>query len=488
MKQNFIIFFSIVLIFAGCTDSKNKNSTTTISGEIFDPRSETVILLDNDHAIDTVMLDENNRFSYRFDDDIKDGLYTFLHNYQTHYETQMFYIEKGDSLQFRLNTQEFDQSLMYSGEGAVANNFLMMLFLENIQNNKLLLEYYKINSEEFLSKADSVKADYKSYLSKLRREGQVSSKFKKLANEVIDYSYYDMKERYFFLINKYMYETKKDLPADFMDHRNLADFNHEELQKYYIYQHFLDDYLKNKAVENCQESGGTNCFDLHSKINLQERLELADSLFKLESLRHRFMRDFSGWLIVHSETEEAVDSTLAFLSKVDFNEKEYRRINRLAKVQKRQFIGHIGELSVTSGKGDKVKISSLTTKPTVFYYWSLYYKSHHIKQHQKIEKYQKRYPEVNFVGINIDYNEEEQDGKSNWESGLENFNYGDFSEYQLVCPANQRIFYRNYLNKAVFVDTSGVVLTGKLNLQDNLFEEKLLGLLNRKEDSEDSDD
>ncbi|HLS30915.1 MAG TPA: hypothetical protein VK021_08670 [Flavobacteriaceae bacterium] len=478
MNQNKFIFFLIVLICLGCTDSKNKNSSTSITGEIFNPRSDAIVLLENNRTIDTVMLDENNRFYYKFDEDIKDGLYTFLHNYQTHYETQMFYLEKGDSLQFRLNTQEFDQSLMYSGEGAVANNFLMMLFLENIQNNKLLLEYYRIEPEEFLSKADSIKADYKNYLSKLHRDGQVSKNFKKLANQVIDYSYYDIKERYYFLVNKYMYEIKRELPADFMNHRKSADFNHEELQKYYIYQHFLDDYLKNKAVEHCQESGGKNCFDLHSKINLQKRLELADSLFKLKSLRQRFMRDFSGWLIVNSETEEAVDSTLTFLSKVDFDQNEFKRINRLAEVQKRQFIGHIGDLSVTTKKGDQVKISSLTDKPTVFYYWSLYYKSHHLNQHEKIKQYQKRYPEVNFVGINIDYNND--DGKSNWQSSIENFGYDGFSEYQLICPANQRIFYRNYLNKAVFVDTSGVVLTGKLNLRDNKFEEKLLGLLNRE--------
>lgn len=481
MKQNIFIFFFIVLVFVACTDSKNNNSSTSITGEIFNPQSESIVLLENDRTIDTVMLDENNRFHYTFDEEIEDGLYTFLHNYQTHYETQMFYLEKGDSLQFRLNTQEFDQSLMYSGEGAIANNFLMMLFLENIQSNKLLLEYYRIDPEDFIRKADSVKADYKNYLNKLHKTGQVSAKFKKLGNEVIDYSYYDMKERYYFLVNKYMYETKRELPADFMNHRKTADFNHEELQKYYIYQHFLDDYLKNKAVEKCQESGGKNCFDLHSKINLQERLELADSLFKLESLRQRFMRDFSGWLIVHSETRAAVDSTLAFLSKVNFNEDEFKRINRLAQVQKRQFIGNIGELSVTTEKGNQVKISSLTTKPTIFYYWSLYYKSHHLNQHEKIKQLKERYPEVNFVGINIDYNDEDENGKSNWESSLENFDYGEFAEYQLVCPANQRIFYRNYLNKAVFVDTSGVVLTGKLNIQDSKFEEKLLGLLNREE-------
>lgn len=481
MKQNYFLFLLIVLSFYACVDSK-ENNKTSISGEIFDPKSPFVVLLKNDETIDTVELDENNRFYYEFDDKlIKDGLYTILHDYNTHYETQMFYIEKGNALQLRLNTQEFDESLMYSGEGAVANNFLMLLFLESIQSNKLLLDYYKISPETFLRKADSIKGEYDDNLKSLHQKRKVSTNFKDLAGEIIDYAYFNTKERYYFLLNKYRRGVIKDLPEDFLAYRETAEFNHKELQKYYIYQHFLDDYLKNKAVEKCQqENKEKNCFDLQSKFNLQERMRLADSLFELETLRERFLRDFSGWLIVKAKTSKEVDSTLQFLTDVKFDEQEFHKINELAKVQKRQFIGDIGDLTLTSKNGEHISISTIADKPTVFYYWSLYYKSHHLNQHKKIKEFEKRYPEINFVGINIDNEDlKSSEEQNNWESSIENFGYQEFQEYQLVCPPEQRIFYRNYLNKAVFVDTDGKIVEGDLNVQDSSFEEEILGLLNR---------
>jgi|GEM_PF-454240 len=476
-KQNFLILFLCLCVLFACKDSNKKNKATSISGEIFNPKNPFIVLLKDNQTLDTVMLDEKNHFHYQFDEDFEDGLYTFLHDYNTHFETQMFYLEKGDSLQLRLNTQEFDQSLMYSGEGAIANNFLMLVFLENIKNGRLLLEYYRISPEDFLTKADSIKSDYVNDLGKLYNRGLVSSGFKKLANEVIDYSYFDMKERYYFLVNKYRYEIKRELSDDFLDHRQIADFNHQSLQNYYIYQHFLDDYLKNKSVEKCQESGGEDCFNFHSKDNLQMRLAMVDSLFELESLRERFLRNLSGWIIVNSQTEEEIDETLQFLEKANFDNQEFEKIKNLARVHKRQFIGNISGLALTSGKGEKISIASLISKPTVFYYWSLHFKSHHEKQHQKIRQYQRRYPEVNFVGINIDYSEEEENFDQ-WQTGVQNFGYDDLFEFQLVCPSNQRIFYRNYLNKAVFVDTTGNVLDGNLNLQEQDFEGRLLALLN----------
>jgi len=479
MKQKYFFLLCIVLCLTACLDSK-ENAKTSISGEIFNPQSSFVVLLRNDKTIDTVDLDENNRFYYQFDNNIEEGLYTILHDYNTHYETQMFYLERGEELQLRLNTQEFDESLMYSGEGAVANNFLMLLFLESMQSNKLLLDYYKISPETFLHKADSIKGEYVEDLKSLYQKRQVSQKFKDLADEIIDYAYFNTKERYYFLINKYRRSVLKDLPKDFLAYRETANFNHKDLQKYYIYQHFLDDYLKNKAVEECQElNKEKNCFDLQSRFNLEERMKMADSLFKLETLRERFLRDFSGWLIVSSKTEEEVDSTLQFLTKANFDEEEYNKVKKLAEVQKRQFIGNIGDLTLTSQKDEHVDIFTIINQPTVFYYWSLYYKSHHINLHEKIRNFEQKYPEINFVGINIDNEEADFTDQNAWKTSLANFEYTKFNEYQLVYPPEQRIFYRNYLNKAVFVDTDGQVIDNDLNIQDPSFEEDILGLLNR---------
>lgn len=474
MKQKYkLLFFIGFIAFVACTDF-HENQSTSISGEIVNPQSPYLTILKNDKTLDTVFLDDHNRFYYQFDK-VKDGLYTFSHPIENHYETQMFYIEKGDSLRFRLNTREFDKSLMYSGEGSGANNFLMTLFLDFRENNKILPHYYQMLPGEFKAKADSIKEVHLKELNKQSLDYNFPDRFNKLAKNIIDYAYCDFHERYYFLVNKYNQKLKNKLPSSFLSYRKAVDFNNPNLQSYYIYQYFLDDYLKNQSIEDCLEkSNNWDCFDLKTNANLKKRLTLSDSLFKLESLRTRFLTQFSARLIVDSQTDEAVDSIMDFLEGVKFNKKRLSQIKELSEVQKRQFIGNIGQLHLLLPSGKTVKISSLLDEPTVFYYWSVYYSAHHEKLHKKINTLRERYPQLNFVGVNINTGDLEF-----WKNTLKSFDYDQKTEYQLICPPQQQDLYRNYLNKLLFVDTTGRIVAGDLSLNDRQLEEEILGLLNR---------
>lgn len=476
MRKKYWLLYLIIFIFLGCSSSRNIYNSTSLSGEIFNPQSSELVILKNDKIIDTVPLDKYNQFHYRFDKNkVQKGLYTILHDYQTHYETQMFYVEPGDSLRLRLNTQEFDESLMYSGEGAVANNFLMVLFLDNQEHNKLLLYYYKVDPREFIQKIDSIKSDYQGYIDNLYAKGDFSKDFRNIAKEIVNYADYDTRERYYFLLNKYDHTKRDNLPDNFLAYREEANFNNQDLQKYYIYQYFLDDYLKNISIEDCQRKSklkDRKCFDLYSKANLNRRMELTDSLFKLPTLRNRFLRDFGGWLIVNSKSKQEVDSTLSFLNHVDFDKEELHRMKELGQIQKKQFIGNIGEVELNSPEGELVPIHSIIHKPTLIYYWSLYYKSLHINQHRRINELKKEHPEIDIVGINIDYRKPGADSDS-WITEMKDFGYNTFNEYRISCSPEQQTFYRNYLNKMVLINKNSVVLEANLDINDGQLEEKI---------------
>ncbi len=74
-------------------------------------------------------------------DTITSGLYTFYHEP----EFQYIIIDENDNLQIRLNTLDFDESLVYTGKGSSKNNFLMDVFLRS-ENDEL-----EINSKLDLS-------------------------------------------------------------------------------------------------------------------------------------------------------------------------------------------------------------------------------------------------------------------------------------------------------------------------------------------------
>lgn len=463
IKQNHTFFFAVFFLFltGACSKKEKPVLSASVMGEIVNPQSSSVVLLRNNKMIDSVLLDRENRFYYTFDS-LRPGLYTFRHNYASHYESQMFFIEQGDSIQLRLNTRDFDESLMYSGAAAAKNNFLMKLFYENRNSYRTSLKYYKIEAEKFSEKMDSVRLAQENELTRLYKNKVVSTAFKEVAQSIIDYAYYGMHERYAFLINRYgSGQNTGEIPSRFFDYRKTVDLNQKELQTYYIYQYFLDDFIKNKYIENClSENEIGYCLNLNAPQSLREQMLISDSIFKLSSLRSLFITRYAARLIVLSEEDRQVDSTLSFLQTLnDYSQEDLQKVQELAAVQKRQFIGNIGSLSIRSAGGADPKIKELLHRPTVFFYWSLYFRSHHINQHRRIEELKALFPSINFIGINID-----NDNRQEWLSSLKNFGYTTENEYQLQCPNNQRGIYRNYLNKLVLVNANGKIIKGNLEL------------------------
>ena len=136
MIKHLLFILSATLLFS-CNSEKERSGDTYFGGEIVNPKTKHIVILKDGAVIDSILINEDNTFFYKFKDPVS-GIYTFKHN-----EFQMFYLQPGDSLMLRVNTMGFDESLHYSGIGAKDNNFLMKLFL--------FFEYFPIASPHYLS-------------------------------------------------------------------------------------------------------------------------------------------------------------------------------------------------------------------------------------------------------------------------------------------------------------------------------------------------
>ena len=87
-----------VLLICSCGNPEKNSSTVYFAGEIVNPTSEYVILYKGGTALDSVLLDDDNRFAIELDS-VDEGLHHFYHAP----EHQFVFLEKGDSLQIRLN-------------------------------------------------------------------------------------------------------------------------------------------------------------------------------------------------------------------------------------------------------------------------------------------------------------------------------------------------------------------------------------------------
>lgn len=468
MKIRVLSILILFIFFQACSEDR-ESGLVFFGGEIINPVKKEITLYKGSELVDTISIRPNNTFSYSFEAS-EEGLYTFWHGN----ESQTVYIEPGDSILFRLNTLAFDKTLVYSGKEAARNNFFMELYLMNEENNDLVFSYYKIGPSEFAQKTDSIRLEREKMLKDLEEKHQFSKKFTALAEKSIDYEFYDLRERYAFLINKYFNPTGKDIPEDFFAYREEVNFNDEQLKNLYVYQRFLDNYLKNRSIENCPpRDEDRDCYNLNDYNNLRRRILLADSLFELEVLRNRFFQRFGSKQIIFSKSQAQIDSTLALFSKVKYEDLE--ELKGLMEIQLSYFVGNnISKKRILTPQMEEKELGDILKKPSIIFIWSIYSPKDHKADHEKVRALRNKYPEIDFIGANLDESEPEI-----WLTTMKENNYDTNFEYQIRNRGRKKILYRNYLNKVFFVNEKGEIIMGNIDFDSPFLESRIVEFLNR---------
>lgn len=460
-KNLLLLFLLFSLCFSCKKENKSFDGTTFISGMIVNPKMDYVIISQGNNVLDTIQLDSKNFFVYKTDKIMDEGLYTFRHN-----ETQVFFVEPGDSLVLHLNTMDFDESLNYSGRGAAKNNLLMTLFLANEKENANLHRWYTLPPEEFVDKIDSLRkrkeAEYRDFLSR----NQVSPKFKEMVSTSINYDYYSKKELYGTANKKRLGE----LDSDFYNHRKNIDFGNEDLRLYYPYYRFLIRFFDNLMVSKHAFGIDRNSFEFS-----RDKLYAIDSLATSDSLRNSLTRFTATRYFFRAKQEEEQKEFLNEFKKFNNNPQHIQEIEELAANSIKMSQGkNIPNISLLSMENVVVNLHDVIKKPTVFYFWSFNSMEQGRVIHNRASELKSKYPEYDFIGINTD------DHFRRWRSHVQREKYDVQKEYQLDdVQEAEKILVLTKLDKAIVVDKNGTILDGNTNMFNADFEEKLLGYLNR---------
>lgn len=461
--MNKIIIGILSLLALACQN--HKNQMTYIGGGIVHPIDDYVVLLKENKIIDSIKINQNGHFNYSFKLE-KPGLFTFKHAH----EFQTIYLEPQDSLKFRINTLEFDKSLVFSGTSATENNFLIENYLLNQKNSDLILSYYKISPQEFEFKTDSIIKSREDKLKSLNNKFNLTSTFMNLAQKSIDFEFYDMRERYVFLLNKYNPQQTENLSESFFQYRNQIDFNDNNILHHIGFQRFLDNYLKNQSIKLCKKrKQSQDCFNLNSYSNLDNRIQLVDSLIESKYLKNRFLERFIQEEIIYAKAPNHLNHINQLIKEHDFSISEKKRLKSLVDFQ--------SNLIVNSNlKHVKIKTRDLKThqledvmnkNQAVVYSWSIESPSHHKLRIRKIQELKKTYSEIQFIGINIDYQNPDK-----WLDAVNSYDSNINNEF-LIIPQNNAPYYRNYLNKIFFLDKNCVIKKSEIILSNKDFDHHL---------------
>jgi thiol-disulfide isomerase/thioredoxin len=146
--KNLTIILCATLLFA-CT--KTDPNQVTITGEITNPKGESVIFSNQDTSYSTTT-NEDGPFTISFNLDSATNL-----NFEHGVERTAMYVKPGDKIKLSIDTEEFDETIKY--EGSEESSFLAKLYLLAEKNDFLGEVLYLSNLEEYKAILDIFKND-----------------------------------------------------------------------------------------------------------------------------------------------------------------------------------------------------------------------------------------------------------------------------------------------------------------------------------------
>jgi hypothetical protein len=247
-------------MFLGCDSHDKSHDLTYFGGKIINPKSNVVFFLKDDVVLDTIAINDQNRFMASFKG-LEEGLYTFRHGA----EFQYIYLHPSDSLLVRLNTWDFDESLVFSGKGSARNEYLISLFLQNEKEEKAFYQNFDLDESEFQAKMDElIEQRMATYNAFVENESVVTKGFEKLAHTAIYFPLYRLKEVY-----PYYHKRAKgldklaDVSDEFYAYREEIDFNDGSLIAFYPYQNYITSFLYHMSDQKSEKNGSSEEYTMH---------------------------------------------------------------------------------------------------------------------------------------------------------------------------------------------------------------------------------
>lgn len=476
LARYIILSFALLSITYGCkVNSGSDNAHAFVGGEIINPKNKSIVLFNTEgKVVDSLHLDSNNRFIYKIEN-LHSGLYSFTHGG----EYQLILLEPNDSVMFRLNTYDFDESLVFTGVGARKNNYLIDTYLTNEREEKKLMRYSKMEPEQFNAFIEERRKNTLTKFHNFLKDKEETPLFKSIIETNINYNAYADKEIYpfaYFGNNKLTHI--RDLPKDFYAYRSEIDYNTSDLSHLYAYNRFLFSHIDNLAAHMYYESHPShNKFDRHLMHYNKSKLDIIDSIITNETIKNNLLKYKTRDYVSHNHTEAEADEMLNYFLSKSTNEEDKTSMKELVSSLKLLRQGNpIPNLAMINYDNSEAYLNTIIERPTIIYFWSSNSKMQYRNSHYKVKGLKYQFPEVDFVSINLNSNDD-----TSWRGIIDSYDFPKDKEYKFKSPNKARkVLAVNYLNKAIIVNKNAVILHPNVNIFKSDFAETLGNLIQKK--------
>ena len=298
----------ILLLFFSC----KSDNTTVFSGKILNNTSDSIIIYKDNNMIYESVVDVDGLFNITIDT-ITSGLYTFYHEP----EFQYIIIDENDNLQIRLNTLDFDESLVYTGKGSSKNNFLMDVFLRSEDDELEINSKLDLAFDTFKNLVDSLYNKQMNSFKLFKENNILSSSSKEIINTAILYPYISKFHSYI-IRNNIEEEIQKDL---FINYQNEISYDLDALAYFkpyidFLYLHIYNNVKIKKDYENSLD------------FNIQ-RLLYTDKIIKSKLVKSRVLRFHAFGFILQRQDDVKNKTFLKAFFEISKDKKVNEEINNL---------------------------------------------------------------------------------------------------------------------------------------------------------------
>lgn len=465
-KLSSYLLILIALSIIACQPDKSSDKDTWLVGKIDNPRWEYVVLKHNRTLIDTVKLDSDNFFRYKFNNPVAEGVYSFDHD-----ESFPFYIAQGDSLLFLANTLDFEASLYYSNDHAEENNLLVKLNHRLKNDNYFWSELHLFTPEKFNEELKARRKENTKLLNAFEKNNPNATKrFLRIAEGVIEQDEFLNKERY---IQAHLSDdlSSGTIPEDFYNHRKKISFQKDTMEVYYPYYRLLHTYLDNRVLDsfNRKEVFNRSDFELN-----KYKLNLIDSIVENKDIKNHLLYSSTRSFLLYTKDTTEEKEFLDLHNKLSSCPLSKSNLKDLS-----VYTLHIKpgskapDIELLTSNNTEVNLLSIINQPSVLYFWSSKNIKHQKNIHTRVSELHAKYPEYRFIGINTDHH------FKNWRSEIQKLGYDMENEFQLYNPekAEKELVVTSYY-KVLILDENGVIRNGHTNIYHRSIENELLEYLN----------
>lgn len=477
-KRNYYINHVVLLVtcaltLTSCEEKEEGLTSLYLTGKIINPKGDYVVIKNYSGLNDTLSLDKKGVFVKQYDG-IKPGLYTFTHPS----EYQSIYLGYGDTLRLRLNTKAFDESLAFTGAAAKENNYLINLFLEIEEQNRTLLSEYQREPSDFKKMIDSINDARIKKLKKVASTEKFQDAFVKNAIKILNFNSWSRLERYASAHYGKNEILKSDvLPSNFYSYRHDLEICDTDLLNNYAYRPYITAHLSNLALYNCARKHGTGkVVDRNGLEYRKEKLHVIDSLFTDGELKGLFAGIETRNFIRSRKNGEEINQLVAKFLDISQDQELNNDITKMAATYINLDPGNkLPDFDLYKFNKEVTNLSSQVNGLSVLFYWSNKNESYALRIHRKVNELRIKYPEINFIGVNLDHPK-----SSVWNETSEKFGFKKSSEFQLVDnqSISKQLALRND-NRSMVIAPGLTILDPNINLFHYKIETTLLGYLSR---------